>query len=124
MAWLGLPALVGFAVAGGFAVGRGSTPRRTTANADATALAHDLHAPTPSTNEGPATNLESVLDRALQAVAGSIAQSGAIIERGELPTVRADAIALERVLVNLVANSLAHARPGQAPHIEVDARPE
>jgi signal transduction histidine kinase len=72
--------------------------------------------------EVPATDVSTVLDRALQSVAGGIAQSGAIVERGELPTVRADAIALERVLVNLVVNAIAHARPGEAPHIEVGAR--
>lgn len=74
--------------------------------------------------EVPATDLEGVLDRVLASIAGGIAQSGAVIERGELPTVRADAIALERVLVNLVANSIAHARPGQPPHIEVGAQQE
>jgi signal transduction histidine kinase len=77
-----------------------------------------------ATIEAPTTSLDAALDSALEAIAGGIAQSGAIIERGELPVVRADAEALERVLVNLVANSLAHSRPGQPPRIEVDARQE
>jgi signal transduction histidine kinase len=58
----------------------------------------------------------------LQSLAGGIAQSGATVEHGQLPIVRADAVALERVLVNLVVNAIVHARPGETPQIEVDAQ--
>lgn len=101
-----------------------TTSRASGAVARAQAVLESTLRPSELTESAPTTDLEVALDRALQSVAGGIAQSGAVVERSELPIVRADAIALERVLVNLVVNAIVHARPGETPRIEVDARQE
>jgi signal transduction histidine kinase len=71
--------------------------------------------------ETPRADLGTALSRALDALHTRITESGAVIERGALPVVAADPIDMERVLTNLVLNSITHARPGQPPHIRVRA---
>jgi light-regulated signal transduction histidine kinase (bacteriophytochrome) len=51
----------------------------------------------------------------------SIADSGAQIVVGPMPTVCADRTQLDLVFQNLLANALKFTRPGVVPHIEVTA---
>jgi signal transduction histidine kinase len=64
---------------------------------------------------------ESSLNGALENLRASITDSGALIRRGALPLVRANAQLLERVFQNLIANAIRY-RAAEAPRIEVNAR--
>lgn len=86
------------------------------------ALLHDrLRAPAAS--RGRRARLDEALDHAIDALRPRIVESQAVIERGELPTVQADPIALERALTNLLQNALTHGRRSEPPRIEVRATP-
>lgn len=69
-------------------------------------------------------DLGRALSHALDSLHARIVESGAVIERGTLPVVAADPADMERVLTNLLLNSITHARPGEAPHVRVDASRE
>jgi signal transduction histidine kinase len=66
-------------------------------------------------------DIEASLNGALENLRASITESGALIQRGSLPLVRADAQLLERVFQNLIANAIRY-RAAEAPRIEVNAR--
>lgn len=82
---------------------------------------------TESLEDAPArmpANLDDVLDRAIEALDEPIAESGAAINRGKLPTVHGDEHQLERVFLNLIANALKFG--GDEPprvHVEADREP-
>ena len=58
-------------------------------------------------------DLNRVVDAALQNLSASIAESGAVIERASLPTIRGDAGQLEQVMQNLLSNAIKFR--GEAP---------
>lgn len=66
-------------------------------------------------------DLGLALSRAIDALHTRIVDSGAVIKRGSLPVVVADPADMERVLTNLLLNSITHARPGEPPLIHVAA---
>lgn len=72
----------------------------------------------------PKTNVDDVLARSIEAIRARVDESNAIIDRGSLPVVRADPLALERALTNLLVNAITHARPDVQPRIRVDAESE
>ncbi|HKO28226.1 MAG TPA: ATP-binding protein [Solirubrobacteraceae bacterium] len=68
-------------------------------------------------------NVDDALQRALDALSAEIADSGAVITHGALPTVHGDEHQLERVFQNLIANALKFG--GDAPpRVHVDAHRE
>ena len=60
------------------------------------------------------------LDYVLRALENTISASGAVIERGNLPVLRADRCHIESLLQNLISNAIKF-RNGAAPHITVSA---
>ncbi len=72
-------------------------------------------------DERETMSLQSVLDRALENLAATIAEAGARIEAGALPEVRAHASKLLQVLQNLISNAIKYHRPGVRPEIRVFA---
>jgi light-regulated signal transduction histidine kinase (bacteriophytochrome) len=73
--------------------------------------------------EGPrrAIDVAGLLATVQAALRQSIADSGAQIVVGPMPTVCADRTQLDLVFQNLLANALKFTRPGVVPHIEVTA---
>ncbi len=68
------------------------------------------------------TSCDALLAQAKTNLSGSIEQSGATIESGELPTVLAEVPLLTAVFQNLIANALKF-HSDQPPHVTVAARP-
>src|SRR5690606_4717791 len=68
------------------------------------------------------TDTVALVDRTLQSLRPAIEESGAVVTRGELPTVRADASQLGQVFQNLIANAIKFRTPGQTPRVEISAR--
>jgi signal transduction histidine kinase len=60
---------------------------------------------------------------ALRDLAPVVVESGAQIEVGELPTVRADATQLQRVFQNLLSNAMKYTAPDVSPRVVVRATP-
>ena len=60
---------------------------------------------------------------ALRDLSPAVAESGAQIEVGELPTVSADASQLQRVFQNLLSNAMKYTAPGVSPRVVVSAGP-
>jgi signal transduction histidine kinase len=58
---------------------------------------------------------------ALRDLAPVVMESGAQIDVGELPTVRADAPQLQRVFPNLLSNAMKYTAPDVSPHVVVRA---
>jgi PAS domain S-box-containing protein len=71
-------------------------------------------------NSAP-TDVESVLNRALQALAQEIEATGAEITYDPMPTVMADALQLRQVFQHLLANALIYHREGIPPRVHVSA---
>jgi DNA-binding LacI/PurR family transcriptional regulator/signal transduction histidine kinase len=65
-------------------------------------------------------NLNVAAGRALATVESAVAEQGATIETGELPTVRGRFAELELVLQNLIENSVKY-HGGRSPRIRIDA---
>jgi PAS domain S-box-containing protein len=63
-----------------------------------------------------------VVESALQSLGARIEETGAEVAVGELPTVRGDAVLLERVFQNLVANALKFT-DGRKPYVQIAADP-
>ena len=63
--------------------------------------------------------MEPVLAKALAALEIGIAEAGAQVTIGALPTVRGDAKQLVQLFQNLVGNGVKYRRPGETPHIDV-----
>ena len=62
-----------------------------------------------------------VVDGVVRTLAGHIAEAGAAVHVGNLPTLRADAGQVERLFVNLIENGLKY-RSEAPPHIRISAR--
>jgi light-regulated signal transduction histidine kinase (bacteriophytochrome) len=60
---------------------------------------------------------------ALRDLAPAVMESGAQIEVGELPTVRADATQLQRVFQNLLSNAMKYTAPDVSPRVVVRSTP-
>jgi PAS domain S-box-containing protein len=65
--------------------------------------------------------LDEVLQGVVAALATRIAEVGATVEIGPLPSVEADAFLLEQLFSHLVRNALESRRPGAAPRVRVIA---
>jgi light-regulated signal transduction histidine kinase (bacteriophytochrome) len=65
--------------------------------------------------------LETSRDLALVNLRGSLAESGAVVEREALPVVVGDSVQLAQVLQNLIANALKFRRPEAAVLIRISA---
>jgi light-regulated signal transduction histidine kinase (bacteriophytochrome) len=63
-----------------------------------------------------------VVDQVIGDLGPSIEETGARIERDELPTVYADRLQLHQLFQNLIANALKFQKPGVAPEVRVSAR--
>ena len=59
---------------------------------------------------------------ALHDLAAAVRETGASVQVGELPQVRADAQQLQRVFQNLLGNAMKYTAPRVAPRVAVDAR--
>jgi PAS domain S-box-containing protein len=70
-----------------------------------------------------ATDLNTILDAALDGLRASVAETGARITHDPLPTLRADAVQMTQLFQNLIGNALKF-RGEQAPEIHVSARQE
>lgn len=66
-------------------------------------------------------SLDKVLGEVLSDLEILIEKTGAIIEAGELPTLRADATQMRQLLQNLVANALKFRHPNRPPLIKIHA---
>lgn len=66
--------------------------------------------------------LRAVVDAALRDVESAVIETGATIEVGELPEVRADSGQLERVFQNLLGNAMKYAPPDVLPHVTIATR--
>jgi len=66
-------------------------------------------------------NASACLDDALHALTASLEDSGARIERGDLPTIAADARQLTQVLQNVVGNAVKFRKPDVPPVVSVEA---
>ncbi|MDQ4126124.1 MAG: PAS domain S-box protein [Actinomycetota bacterium] len=66
-------------------------------------------------------DLAGAMGRVLQILAPAIDEAGAEVAVHDLPAVAADAIKIEQVLRNLVANAVKFSRPGERPRVEVSA---
>jgi len=68
-------------------------------------------------------SIERVVGQALEALAGAIKQSGAVVQVEPLPVVRADRANLCRVFQNLIGNAIKFT--GEAtPEVSIDAKPD
>jgi PAS domain S-box-containing protein len=68
-------------------------------------------------------NLDETVQRALDSLSQQIAESGAVVTRGGLPTVHGDEHQLERVFQNLIVNALKFGGD-EPPKVHIDARRE
>ncbi len=71
--------------------------------------------------EPPIVEGDVVLGQALASLAEAIDESGARIDAGPLPRVRAEPALLAAVFQNLIGNALKFRADGRAPHVEVAA---
>ena len=71
--------------------------------------------------EPASVDLGTVLEMAGEALSGTLDETGATLEIGELPVVSGDASQLVRLFQNLLTNALKFARPGVPPQIVVAA---
>lgn len=67
-------------------------------------------------------DLAAVARAAIRALDARIVETDATIELGRLPVVRGDADQLDQALCNLLSNALKFTRPGDSPHVAIDAR--
>jgi len=67
-------------------------------------------------------DLAKLAEQVLELLAAPIAEGGARIEVGQLPTVQGGEAQLQRVLQNLVANALKFTAPGTPAQVELSAR--
>jgi signal transduction histidine kinase len=64
-----------------------------------------------------------LLAAALRDLGPAVAETGADVQVGELPTLRADASQLQRVFQNLLSNAMKYTAPGVEPRVQVSSRP-
>ena len=85
-------------------------------------LVHDLleYSKTDAALHLSDVNTEEVLDYVLATLQDSLSASGAVVDRGHLPLIRADRGHVERLFQNLISNAVKF-RNGEAPRISVGA---
>jgi len=66
-------------------------------------------------------SLDQPLDQALAALMLALDETGAVVERGPLPTIAGDAEQLTRLFQNLISNALKFRRPDAKPVVRVSA---
>jgi signal transduction histidine kinase len=71
--------------------------------------------------EQPVVEGDAVLQQALASLAEAIEESGARIDAGPLPQVRAEPALLAAVFQNLIGNALKFRADGRAPHVAISA---
>ena len=69
-------------------------------------------------------DLAALVDQVVGDLGAAIAESGASVTHGPLPTVVGDPTQLRQLVQNLLGNALKYRRPGVAPVVRVDAAPE
>lgn len=67
------------------------------------------------------TDLEQVVERVLEDLEVAVAESGARIEVGELPTVQADPEQMRLLFQNLISNGIKFAEEGERPVVRIGA---
>ena len=70
---------------------------------------------------GP-VDLNQLMAAILDDLSLSVAESGAVIDLGELPVVEGDASQLQQLFLNLISNALKFRAAGLAPQVRVSAR--
>ena len=88
------------------------------------ALVNDLLTYSRVTNRGApfmAVETASVVVRVLQNLHDSVVSAGAVIDVAPLPPVQGDEMQLAQLFQNLLGNAIKFRRPGQSPHIHVEA---
>ncbi len=66
-------------------------------------------------------NLNEVLDDVLVDMSAAVAEKGAVVRAGALPTLRAKRSALRILFQNLISNAIKFARDDTPPRVEIDA---
>ncbi len=69
-------------------------------------------------------DVRRVVDDVVEALASEVREAGAVVEVGTLPSVSADARMLHTLFFGLLSNAIKFRRPGEHPHVRVDARRE
>lgn len=69
-----------------------------------------------------ATDANHAVQAALSTLKGAIAESGAIIDSGPLPSLHVHPIQLEQVFQNLISNAIKYRRPGVTPVVRIRAK--
>ncbi|HKP55510.1 MAG TPA: MASE1 domain-containing protein [Polyangiales bacterium] len=69
-------------------------------------------------------HVQGLIKSTLDVLRGSIANSGAKIQVGELPDVQADLTAVGQIFTNLISNALKYGKPGRSAEIEIGGREE
>ncbi|MGE5515585.1 MAG: sensor histidine kinase [Bacteroidota bacterium] len=88
------------------------------------ALVNDLLAYSRVTNKGaPFARVDTadLVGRVLQNLHESVVAAGAEIEVGPLPVVQGDEMQVAQLFQNLVGNAIKFRRPGQPPHVRIEA---
>lgn len=67
------------------------------------------------------TDLNLVVEEVLNDLEVRVAETGTIIEVGELPTIDADSIQMRQLFQNLISNSIKYSRSGVIPKIKINA---
>lgn len=70
-----------------------------------------------------AVDLNATLTDVLADLEARLAQSQGHVEAPPLPTVTADPLQMRQLLLNLLGNALKFAKPGEAPHVSIEAMP-
>ena len=70
------------------------------------------------------TDLSVMVDLALLGLGTAVAESGAEIEQGTLPTVSVDQSQMTQVFQNLLGNAIKYRKAGEPPRIRISSRPE
>ncbi len=68
-----------------------------------------------------AVDMNSVLDEALENLGEAVKESGARVEKWDLPTVHGDRIQLVQLLQNLIGNGIKFQAEGNSPEIRIEA---
>ncbi len=76
------------------------------------------------TRDAAAVDLARLLDDVLQFLGASIEESGAVVERGELPVLQGSRHLLFQLLLNLVGNAIKYRAPARPPRVTVSAMDE
>jgi len=75
------------------------------------------------TGDAEPTDLGALLDTVLADLATRIAETGAVVEAGPLPTLEVHRAEFSQLLLNLLSNALKFARPGVTPRVRAEAEP-